>query len=277
MGNVFDMKVKLSNGVEMPVLGFGVWQIPDDGTAENAVKDALEFGYRSIDTAEAYDNECGVGKAIIESGIPRKDVFITTKVDNPNQGYDKCLESFDRSLENLKTDYVDLYLVHWPMRKTYLQTWLALVRLYEEKRVRAIGVSNFKVLHIEAIVEESGVWPTVNQIERHPHLIQKEMIDYGREHGILIEAYSPLMQGNLNIPLLIELAKKYGKTPAQIVLRWHLQGGVMIIPKSANRNRILENSQLDGFELSSQDMNMIDALNENKYYLHDFAEYPWGS
>lgn len=273
--NIFSKTAELSNGVLIPMLGFGLWQIQDGKETENTVKDALELGYRLIDTAEGYANEAGVGTAVHESDIAREELFITTKVNDPSQGYDNTLRAFEASARRLRTDYVDLYLIHWPMRSTYVETWRAFVRLYEEKRVRSIGVSNFKIRHIEAIVQDSGVWPMVNQIERHPQQTQKEMLAYGKDNGIIIEAWSPLMQGNLQNPVLSEIAQKYGKTPAQIVLRWHLQDRVVIIPKSIHKNRLLENSQLDAFKLDEEDMQRINALNEDRYILVDPDNFPW--
>lgn len=272
---VFDLKKTLSNGVEMPQVGYGLWLTEDGEQAVNAVRTALETGYRAIDTAEGYFNEASVGEAIRQSGISRDQVFITTKVRDSSNGYDSCLAAFDESLKKLRTDYVDLYLIHWPMRSTYVETWHALVRLYEEKRVRAIGVSNFHESHIRKIVEDSGVWPMVDQIEMHPRLVQPPLMEFCKRHDIAITAYCPLMHGNLDIPLLTQLGEKYGKTAAQIVIRWHLQHGNIIIPKSLKKERMIENVDVADFTLSCADMAAIDALSDGTRYVADPDHFSW--
>ncbi|WP_165984920.1 aldo/keto reductase [Streptomyces sp. YIM 98790] len=254
--------VTLNNGVRMPQLGFGVWQVPDD-EATDAVGRALDAGYRSIDTAAGYHNEKGTGRALAASGLPREELFLTTKLWNRDQGYDAALRAFDRSLERLGLDYVDLYLIHWPTPQydAYADTWKALTRIAQEGRARAIGVSNFKRAHIERIVAGTGVVPAVNQIELHPHFPQAEARAFHAEQGIATEAWSPLGQGKglLQSPELAKIGDQYGKTPAQVVLRWHLQLGNVVIPKSVTPSRIKENIDVFDFVLTEDDMARIAA------------------
>ncbi|SDE02749.1 Aldo/keto reductase [Paenibacillus sp. UNCCL117] len=258
--------VKLHNGVDMPWLGLGVWKTKDGDEVIRAVTDALEAGYRSVDTAAVYGNEAGVGQAIRQSGIPRDDIFITTKVWNADQGFEQTLRAFEESRKKLLVDTVDLYLIHWPVKEKYKDTWKALIKLHQEGYVRAIGVSNFHPHHLRDIIEDSGVVPTVDQVELHPLLQQRELRQYCAEHQIRLEAWSPLMQGNLDLPLLQELAAKYGKSPAQIILRWDLQQGVVVIPKSVTTSRIRENADIFDFQLSDDDLARLDQLNENKRF-----------
>jgi 2,5-diketo-D-gluconate reductase A len=257
--------VKLNNGVTMPQLGFGVWLVPQDET-ESAVRTALEVGYRSIDTASAYENEEGTGRAVRSSGIPREELFVTTKLRNRDQGYDSTLRAFDGSMRRLGLDYLDLYLIHWPMpsRNTYMDTWRAFEKLYGEGRIRAIGLSNFNAETVRRVIEEADVAPAVNQIELHPYFQQADMRAINSEHGIRTEAYSPLGHSGdlLNEPTLVSLAQKHGRTPAQVVLRWHLQIGNIVIPKSATPSRIAENFDLFGFELPDEDMAAIRGLDK---------------
>ncbi|MCL6632564.1 MAG: aldo/keto reductase [Alicyclobacillus herbarius] len=260
----------LHNGVQMPWLGLGVWQVQNGDEVKNSVKAALAHGYRHIDTAAAYGNETGVGEAIRESGVPREEVFVTTKVWNADQGYDSTLRAFEESRKRLGFEYVDLYLIHWPVKGKYKDTWKALERLYQDGVVRAIGVSNFQIHHLEDVMADSQVVPMVNQVEYHPLLTQKELHTFCKQHKIQLEAWSPLMQGHLDQPLLADLAQKYGKTPAQIVLRWDLQNEVVTIPKSVHENRIIENANVFDFELSAEDMARIDGLNQN----HRFGADP---
>ncbi|KUL74867.1 MULTISPECIES: aldo/keto reductase [unclassified Streptomyces] len=266
----------LNNGVEMPQLGFGVWQVPDD-EAEQAVAAALEAGYRSIDTAAIYGNETGTGKAVAASGVPREDVFVTTKVWNSDHGYDSTLRAFDTSLERLGLEYVDLYLIHWPTpaRGTYVDTYKAFEKLLADERVRAIGVSNFLPEHLERLIEETSVVPAVNQIELHPHLQQHASREFHAEHGIATEAWSPLGSGKglLEVPAIVAIAQKHGRTPAQVVLRWHLQLGNVVIPKSVTPARIKENIEVFDFSLDDEDLAAISALNEDRRLGPDPAEF----
>jgi diketogulonate reductase-like aldo/keto reductase len=255
----------LNNGLKMPWLGFGVFQINEGKEVENAVKWALEIGYRSVDTAAAYGNERGVGKAIRASGIPREEIFLTTKLWNEEQRKKRMLQAFDESLERLGTDYVDLYLIHWPVKGCYQESWKAMEEIYQSGRAKAIGVSNFLIHHLEDILRDGQIVPTANQIEFHPWLVQPELLTFCKTHKIQVEAWSPLIQGKIaTVPEAQKLAEKYHKTPAQIVLRWDLQHEVVTIPKSTHRNRIAENSQLFDFELSQEDMNVLDALDVAK-------------
>ncbi|MCZ0992713.1 aldo/keto reductase [Streptomyces noursei] len=247
----------------MPQLGFGVWQIPDD-EAFTAVSHALEAGYRSIDTAAIYGNEEGTGKALGASGIAREELFVTTKLWNSEQGYDSTLRAFDASLAKLRLEYVDLYLIHWPLpaRDTYVDTYKAFEKIYSEGRAKAIGVSNFFPAHLERLLGETSVVPAVNQIELHPQLQQAESRAFHARHGIATEAWSPLGQGKglLTDPTIVKIADKHGRTPAQVVLRWHLQVGNVVIPKSATPSRIRENFDVFGFELDGDDLSAVAGL-----------------
>ncbi|MCD5417988.1 aldo/keto reductase [Rhodococcus pyridinivorans] len=251
--------VTLNNGVEIPQLGFGVFQIPEDETTA-AVSSALETGYRHIDTAAIYGNEAGVGRALADSGLSRDELFITTKVWNSDQGYDATLRAFDTSLAALGLDRLDLYLIHWPTpaRDRYADTWRALERLVEEGRLRAAGVSNFQPAHLQRLLDGSSLVPTINQIELHPGLQQSELRAFHAEHGIATEAWSPLAQGAvLNDEAITSIAERTGKSPAQVVLRWHLQLGNVVIPKSVTPSRIRENFEVFDFELTDEDMSTI--------------------
>lgn len=261
-----ESKVELLNGILMPRLGLGVWRAQEGEETERAVATALAAGYRLIDTASLYQNEASVGRAIRASGIPREQIFVTTKVWNDEQGYDNTKRAFHASLERLGLDYVDLYLVHWPVPGKYKETYRAIEDLYQEGLIRAIGVSNFKIHHLEDLMTTCRIKPMVNQIELHPLLTQKELVEFCRREGIQVESWRPLMKGNLDLPLLKELAEKYGKTPAQIVIRWHLQHGLVTIPKSVRPERIIENGQVFDFELSDEDMARIDGLNRNQRF-----------
>lgn len=256
----------LNNGVSMPWLGLGVWQVKEGEEVEASVRHAIQTGYASIDTAAAYANEEGVGRAIRDSGVPRDSLFITTKVWNAHQGYDSTLRAFEASRRKLGLDILDLYLIHWPVKGKYKETWRALEKLYKDGAVRAIGVSNFQVHHLQDLLDGCEVAPMVNQVEFHPLLTQKPLLSFCREQRIQLEAWSPLMQGNLELPLLAELSAKYGKSAAQIVLRWDLQHGVVTIPKSVTSHRIEENANVFDFELSGEDMARLDALNQDKRF-----------
>jgi 2,5-diketo-D-gluconate reductase A len=257
----------LNNGVEMPQLGFGVWQVPDD-EAERAVAVALETGYRSIDTAAIYGNEEGTGRAIAASGVPREDIFVTTKLRNADHGYDSTLRAFDTSLARLGLDHVDLYLIHWPTpaRDKYVDTYKAFEKLHADGRVRAIGVSNFEPEHLRRLIAETSVIPAVDQIELHPHLQQHAAREYHAEQGIATEAWSPLGSGKglLEVPAIVAIAQKHGRSPAQVVLRWHLQLGNIVIPKSVTPSRIRENIEVFDFSLDTEDLAAISALNEDR-------------
>lgn len=255
----------LHNGVKMPYFGLGVYKVEDGSEVIQTVKTALEVGYRAIDTAALYDNEEGVGQAIKESGIPREDIFITTKVWNTDQGYENTLKAFDTSMNKLGLDYLDLYLIHWPGKDKYVETWHALEKLYKEGRVRAIGVSNFHIHHLQTLMEQSDEKPVINQVELHPYLSQKELITFCQNEGIAVEAWSPLGRGRLlNDSALVEIGKKYGKTAAQVTLRWHLQNEIIVIPKSVTPSRIKENAHIFDFELTTEEMEKIDSLNKNE-------------
>lgn len=255
---------KLSNGVAMPWLGLGVWKMEDGAAVAEVVKAAVRQGYRSIDTAAIYQNEAGVGQGIRECGIPREELFITTKVWNGDQGYDSTLAAYDESLRKLGLDYVDLYLVHWPVKGKYRETWKALVQLYKEGRVRAIGVSNFHAHHLQDVIDDTGVVPMVNQVEFHPQLSQKPLLAFCKERGIQMEAWSPLAQGRLtDHPVLNAIGAKYGKSASQIILRWDLQNGVVTIPKTVREERLKENASVFDFALNPDEMAAIDGLNQN--------------
>ncbi|GIO66888.1 aldo/keto reductase [Paenibacillus sp. JTLBN-2024] len=260
---------KLANGVDMPWLGLGVFKVEEGADLIAAVKAAIKHGYRSIDTAAIYGNESGVGQAIrealAENGIAREELFVTSKVWNQDQGYDETLAAFDASLSKLGLDVLDLYLIHWPVAGKYKDTWRALEKLYKDGRVRAIGVSNFHVHHLQDLLSTAEIKPMVDQVEFHPYLAQNELLTFTKEQGIQLEAWSPLMQGELlNQPVLQEIAAKHNKSVAQTILRWDLQKGVVTIPKSIKEHRIIENASIFDFELSPEDMEKIDALNQNR-------------
>ncbi|WAA12966.1 aldo/keto reductase [Fervidibacillus halotolerans] len=255
---------QLHNGVKMPYFGLGVYKVQEGEEVVQAVKTALETGYRLIDTAEFYQNEEGVGRAIRESGVPREEIFITTKVWNSSQGYDSTLKAFEGSLKKLGLEYIDLYLIHWPVSGKYMDTWRALERLYKEGLVRAIGVSNFHIQHLENIMNHFEEKPVVNQVELHPYLTQEKLRRFCRNHNIHVESWSPLARGQVvDDPVIGEISKKHGKTPAQIILRWHVQNDLIVIPKSKRPSRIKENADIFDFHLSEEDMNKINRLNKD--------------
>lgn len=254
--------VTLHDGIEMPRLGFGVFQVPPDET-QSAVELALEAGYRHIDTAAAYRNEKGVGAALAASGLPREDYFVTTKLWNSQQGHDSTLAAFEASLERLGLDHVDLYLIHWPAptEERFLDTWRAFERIHREEAARTIGVSNFRIEDLRLLGRETETRPTINQIELHPRLQQVDLRAWHAEHGIATEAWSPLAQGELlDNETIVAVAEGHGKTPAQVILRWHLQLGNVVIPKSVTPERIRENIDLFDFELSEDDLDAIGGL-----------------
>lgn len=255
-------ELTLNDGRRMPQLGLGVWRTPADETAR-VVATALSAGYRAVDTAAVYGNEAGVGEGIRASGLPRGEVFVTTKLWNESQGYDRALRAFDKSLERLGLDHVDLYLIHWPcpQQDLFVESWKALVRLREEGRAGSIGVSNFRVGDLERIIGETGVTPAVNQIELHPRFSQADLREAHARLGVLTESWSPLGQGQLlDEPVLTRLAERHGKTPAQIILRWHVQLGLLVIPKSVNPQRIAQNLDVFDFELDAAEMAAVASL-----------------
>jgi 2,5-diketo-D-gluconate reductase A len=258
--------VRLNNGVLMPQIGLGVFQV-GDREAEQAVEAALQCGYRSVDTAALYGNERGVGAALRSSGVPRTDLFVTTKLWNAAHGGDLVEPAFTRSLDKLGLDYVDLYLIHWPVpsRDLYVQTWRALAQLYAGGRVRAVGVSNFTVAHLQRLIDETSIVPAVNQIELHPGFQQQTLRDFHTRHGIVTEAWSPLGQGAaLTAPAVLELARAHGRTPAQVVLRWHLDIGNVVIPKSVTPARIQENLDVFDFRLTPDEIGVIATLDRGQ-------------
>lgn len=258
-------EVTLHNGVKMPQFGLGVYKVEKGAVVFNTVKTALNDGYRSIDTAAFYDNEEGVGEAIKESGIPREEIFVTTKVWNSDHGYEETLKAFELSRKKLDLDYIDLYLIHWPVKGKYLETWKAMEKLYQDGKVRAIGVSNFHIHHLQDLMAHSNEKPVVNQVELHPLLNQTELRKFCKENNIAVESWSPLARGAvLDDSVLRSIAEKYGKTPAQVVIRWHLQNDLIVIPKSITPARIKENADVFDFELTNDEIHRIDGLNQNK-------------
>jgi len=258
--------ITLNNGVEIPQLGFGVFQIEPDKT-KDATLAALEVGYRHIDTAEMYGNEKEVGEAVRASGVDRGEIFVTSKLNNGFHAYDDALGAFDQSLKDLDIDYLDLFLVHWPLPGVgdFVETWKAMEKIYESGNVRAIGVSNFNAHHLRKLHGETEVVPAVNQIEVHPYLAQDELRAFNAQHQIATEAWSPIAQGKvLDDPTIVRLAERYGKTPSQVTLRWHIQRGDIVFPKSVTRSRVEENFDLFDFELSGEDMADITALNKDE-------------
>nr|WP_152970643.1 aldo/keto reductase [Bacillus sp. FJAT-28004] len=258
----------LHNGVQMPWFGLGVFKVEDGAELVNAVKAAIKNGYRSIDTAAIYDNETGVGQgireAMVEYNVAREELFVTSKVWNADLGYESTLAAYETTLNKLGLEYLDLYLIHWPVEGKFQEAWRALETLYKDGRVKAIGVSNFQIHHLETLMKDAVVKPMVNQVELHPQLTQKELIEYSKEQGIQIEAWSPLMQGQLlEHPVLKEVADKHNKSIAQVILRWDLQHGIVTIPKSTKEQRIIENSDVFDFVLSEEELAQIDALNQN--------------
>ncbi len=252
----------LNDGMKIPSLGFGTWKI-ENSIASEIIKSALHVGYRLIDTASVYENEQGVGLGIKESGIPREEIFLTTKVWNTDQGYDSTLRAMDNSLSKLKTNYVDLYLIHWPRvnSETYIPTWKALARLRTEGLARSIGVSNFNESQIERLMNETGIKPAVNQVELHPNFQQKDLVSFHQSHNILTQAWSPLARGQfLENSLINNLARKYNKTPTQILLRWHFESGFVAIPKTTQIKRMIENFDILNFSLEESDLNFLRTL-----------------
>lgn len=266
--NGINNRVKLNNGLEMPVLGLGVFQVEDGQVVIDSVKAAIRNGYRSIDTAAIYQNEEGVGQgikeALEENGLKREELFITSKLWNADLGYQSTLDAFELSLKKLGLDYLDLYLIHWPVEGKFVESWKALETLYKNGKVKAIGMSNFQIHHLKEVIANAEIMPMVNQIELHPMLSQVELREFLKENSIQVEAWAPLMQGQLfENETLQEIANKHNKSIAQVVLRWHLQNGIVIIPKSIKEHRIQENANIFDFELTEEDMTLINALNQN--------------
>ncbi|AIF44281.1 aldo/keto reductase [Virgibacillus sp. SK37] len=265
MINHIQDTVVLNNGIKMPGFGLGVYKVEEGETVINAVRVALEHGYRSIDTASFYNNETGVGKGIKESGVSRKDIFVTSKVWNDQQGYDSTLRACEESLKKLDVEYLDLYLIHWPVKGLYKETWRAMEKLYKDGKVRAIGVSNFHIHHLQNLLEDCEIRPVINQVEYHPHLTQEKLKIFCEEHNIHLEAWSPLKRGSLlNEPTLEHIGGKYGKTVAQVILRWDIQNNVITIPKSINEHRIKENADIFNFSLTEEEMHKINCLNREE-------------
>lgn len=258
--------ITLNDGNSIPQVGLGVWQTPNDG-AVPAVKAALDAGYRHVDTAAVYENEEGVGEGIRQSGLDRKDVFLTTKLWNNDQGYDATPKAFEASLKRLGTDYVDLYLIHWPSphRGLFVDTWKAFIKLKEEGRVKSIGVSNFYPEHLEKIIAETGVAPVINQIELHPDFQQRDARAFHDKHEIVTQSWSPLGQGKLlGHPVIGEIAKRMGRSPAQVIIRWHIDNGLVVIPKSVTPSRIAENFNVFDFTLSAEDLEALHGLDTSR-------------
>jgi diketogulonate reductase-like aldo/keto reductase len=259
-----DTKVKLNNGIQMPVFGLGTYQARPGKETKEAVLYALEIGYRLIDTAAMYENEEAVGEAVRESGIPREEIFITTKLWNSDHGYEKALAAFDESLEKLGLSYIDLYLIHFPVEGLRNQSWKALEKLLEQGKCRSIGVSNYMIWHLEELLKNSSTVPAVNQVEFSPYLYLKDLHEFCNSHNILLESYSPLTKGHkLKDPKLKQIAAKYSRTPAQILIRWALQKEVVVIPKSIKKQRILENATVFDFEITEEDMNLLDSFHQD--------------
>lgn len=267
MDNIQDCYV-LSNGVKIPCVGFGTWKLPKDDTTADIVKTAIDCGYRHIDTAFAYQNEKFVGKGIRECGLKRSELFVTSKLDNPDHGYEKTLKGFQMTMDNLGIDYLDLYLIHWPIPIAYRDcwkevnegTWRAFEELYQEGKIKAIGVSNFLEHHIDALLETAKTAPMVDQLELHPQYTQREAVNYCKEKRIIVEAWSPLLKGQMDHPVLKNMAAKYNKSTAQVLLRWSIQHGFLPLPKTTSRERMLENADIFDFELTTDDIEILKSL-----------------
>ncbi|GEL77732.1 aldo/keto reductase [Tenuibacillus multivorans] len=264
MINGLQDRVKLNNGIEMPGFGLGVYKAEEGREVVDAVRTAVDHGYRLVDTASFYKNEQGVGEGIREASVDRNDIFVTTKVWNDEQGYDETLRAFERSLDQLGFDFLDLYLIHWPVKDQFRDTWKAMERLYDEGVIKAIGVSNFHVHHLQNLMASANVKPVINQIEYHPHLTQEKVKQFCESEHIRLEAWSPMKKGRIfDDPTITEIADRYGKTPAQVILRWDVQNHVITIPKSVTPERIKQNADIFDFELTQDEMNQINAMNQN--------------
>jgi diketogulonate reductase-like aldo/keto reductase len=266
---------KLNSGVEIPVLGLGVFQTPPGRVTQEAVKFALKVGYRHVDTASLYGNEEDVGRGVRGSGVPREEVFVTTKLWNSDHGYDSALSACERSLRRLGLGYIDLYLIHWPVPELRDETWRALVELQRRGSCRAIGVSNYTIRHLQELLDSSEVVPDVDQVEFNPFLYQEELLQFGESRRIQLEAYSPLTRAKkLRHPVILEVARRYSKSPAQVMIRWGLQHGLVVIPKSTRPERIKENSAVFDFEISSADTSRLDSLSEDLHTVWDPTDEP---
>ena len=263
-GSIKD-SMTLNNGREIPCVGLGVYKANEGGEVEGAITYALSIGCRLIDTAAVYYNEAGVGKAVNNISVPRSDIFITTKLWNDRHGFHEAQKAFEESLERLNMTYVDLYLIHWPVDEKIGDTWKAFEKLYNEGRALSIGVSNFLEHHLNDLINTAEILPSVNQIEFHPYLQQKELVNFCKSKGIIIEAWSPLARGRvLGDPIILSLSKKYGKTPAQVILRWAYQSGIVVIPKSVHQSRIKENVSIFDFKIEESDMEEIERLDKGE-------------
>jgi len=266
MALTLQSRLRLNDGNQMPILGLGVWQVAPGKETRRAVGSALEIGYRLIDTAKLYGNERDVGAAVRESGIPREEIFVTTKLWNDDHGYEPALRAFERSRQELGLDYVDLYLIHWPVPRLRQESWKALLRLREQGLVRSIGVSNYTIRHLQELLPATPIPPSVNQVEFHPFLYQRELLEFCQSRGIKVEAYSPLARGRrMKDPVTVEMAARYARTPAQVMIRWSIQHGLVVIPKSVRPERIRENATVFDFELTPKDMERLDALDEGSH------------
>jgi methylglyoxal/glyoxal reductase len=276
MKKTIDSKIRLNNGVEIPCFGLGVFRAGSGGETRDAVLRALELGYRHVDTAAVYRNERDVGEAIRQSGIPRQDIFVTTKVWNHDHGYNRAVRALDDSLERLGLEYVDLYLIHWPVEILRKDTWRALIALQQEGKCRAIGVSNYTIRHLQEVIDQTPEHvPAVNQVEFNPFLYQRDLLAFCRDHGIVVEAYCPLARGKkLGDATLGEVAGRYGKTPAQIMIRWALEHDLVVIPKSVKPVRMAENAHVFDFAIAAEDMARLDALNQDFRVAWDPTDAP---
>jgi len=266
MTKLFTQTKTLDNGIAMPQLGLGVYKMTNSEETVEAITYAIKTGYRAVDTASIYDNERETGEAVRHAGVPREELFITSKVWNADQGYDETLRAFETTLEKLGLEYLDLYLTHWPVTGKYLDTYKAIERLYDEKLIRATGVSNHHAHHLEKLFVKANILPMVNQIEIHPELSQLSLREFCQRNNIAVTSWSPLARGGtlLTEPTLLQIGDKYGKTPAQVIIRWHLQNDLIVIPKSVTPERIVENIEVGDFELSPSDLQAINGLNQNK-------------
>ncbi|NHK31940.1 MAG: aldo/keto reductase [Asgard group archaeon] len=269
-----ESTVKLNNGIEIPILGLGTYLATGD-RGYQAIRHALKIGYRHIDTAAMYENEKEIGLALKDDDVPREEIFVTTKLWNSDHGYERALEAFEESYEKLGLDYIDLYLIHWPVQELRMESWRALEQLHKDGKCRSIGVSNYTIRHLEELLKEAKVVPVVNQVEFHPYLYQKELLEYCMSNNIWIQSYSPLTKGRmLEDPPLVEIARKYKKSTAQILIRWSLQKNTITLPKSANVYNIMENAEVFDFKITEEDMKKLDSFNCNMRVTWDPTNEP---